>query len=67
MNNLFNESGKITRWPKKQVDKKSVIEFLAEKAPEYDRKWKKPKLPIKNKLNKDMYKNLKILDVLKKI
>ena len=31
MNNLFNESGKITRWPKKQADKKSVIEFLAEK------------------------------------
>ena len=31
MNNLFNESGKITRWPKKQADKKSVIEFFAEK------------------------------------
>ena len=31
MNNLFNESGKITRWPKKQADKKSVIEFLAAK------------------------------------
>ena len=43
------------------------IEFLADKAPEYDRKWKKTKLPIKNKLNKDIYKNLKIVDVLKKI
>ena len=43
------------------------IEFLSEKAPKYDRKWKKTKLPIKNKLNKDIYKNLKILDVLKKI
>ena len=43
------------------------IEFLADKAPEYDRKWKKTKLPIKNKLNKDIYKNLKIADVLKKI
>ena len=31
MNNLFNESGKITRWPKKQADKKSVLKFLAEK------------------------------------
>ena len=31
MNNLFNESGKIIRWSKKQADKKSVIEFLAEK------------------------------------
>ena len=43
------------------------IEFLADKAPEYDRKWKKTKLPIKNKFNKDIYKNLKIADVLKKI
>ena len=43
------------------------IEFLADKAPEYDRKWKKTKLPIKNILNKDIYKNLKIIDVLKKI
>ncbi len=43
------------------------IEFLADKSPEYDRKWKKTKLPIKNKINKDLYKNLKILDVLKKI
>ena len=43
------------------------IEFLADKAPEYDRKWKKTKLPTKTKLNKDLYKNLKILDVLKKI
>ena len=31
MNNLFNESGKINRWPKKQADKKSVLEFLAAK------------------------------------
>ena len=31
MNNLFNTYGKITRWPKKQADKKSVIEFLAAK------------------------------------
>ena len=31
MNNLFNAYGKITRWPKKNADKKSVIEFLAAK------------------------------------
>ena len=31
MNNLFNAYGKITRWPKKKADKKSVIEFLAAK------------------------------------
>jgi len=43
------------------------IEFLSDKAPEYDRKWKKTKLPIKNKLNKDIYKNLKIEDALIKI
>ncbi len=43
------------------------IEFLSDKAPEYDRKWKKTKLPIKNKLNKDVYKNLKIEEVLIKI
>ena len=43
------------------------IEFLSDKSPEYDRKWKKIKLPNKNKINKDLYKNLKILDVLKKI
>ena len=43
------------------------IEFLSDKAPEYNRKWKKTKLPVKNKINKDLYKNLKIADVLKKI
>ncbi len=43
------------------------IEFLADKAPQYDRKWKKTKLPNKKKINKDLYKNLKISEVLKKI
>ena len=43
------------------------IEFLSEKAPEYERKWKKSKLPKKNKLNKDLYKNLNLSDALKKI
>ena len=43
------------------------IKFLSDKAPEYDRKWKKTKLPIKNKLNKDVYKNLKIEDSLIRI
>ena len=65
--------GKTTKSNKIEIffNKKKVvevpIEFLADKAPEYDRKWKKTKLPIKNKLNKDIYKNLKIVDVLKKI
>ena len=43
------------------------IELLTNKAPEYNRKWKKTKLPTKNKFNKNDYKNLKISDVLKKI
>jgi len=43
------------------------IKYLADDAPEYERKWEKTKLPIKNKINKDLYKNLKIPDVLKKI
>jgi len=33
----------------------------------YDRKWKKAKLPKKNKIKKETYSNLKIKDVLKKI
>ena len=33
----------------------------------YDRKWKKSKLPKKNKINKETFNNLKIKDVLKKI
>ena len=33
----------------------------------YDRKWKKSKLPKKNKINKTSLKSLKIIEVLKKI
>ena len=33
----------------------------------YDRKWKKVKLPKKNKIKKEDLKNLKIIDVLKKV
>jgi len=65
--------GKTTKSNKIEIyfDKNKVVEipikFLSDKAPEYDRKWKKTKLPIKNKINKNLYKNLKIVDVLKKI
>ena len=65
--------GKTTNSKKIEIyfDAKKVadvsVELLADKAPEYDRKWKKTKLPVKNKLNKDLYKNLKISDVLKKV
>ena len=43
------------------------INILAENAPLYDRKWKKTKLPNKSKVNKNNFKNLKLIDTLKKI
>ena len=43
------------------------IDFLAENAPMYDRKWKKTKLPQKIKFKKDNFKSLKISDCLKKL
>ena len=46
---------------------KIPVNILVENAPMYDRKWKKSKLPKKNKIQKKDLKNLKILDVLRKI
>ena len=43
------------------------INTLVENSPMYDRKWKKAKLPKKNKIKKENLKNLKIIDVLKKV
>ncbi len=43
------------------------VNTLVENSPMYDRKWKKAKLPKKNKIKKENLKNLKIIDVLKKI
>ncbi len=43
------------------------INILVENSPLYDRKWKKAKLPKKNKIKKETYSKLKIKDVLKKI
>ena len=43
------------------------VNILVENSPMYDRKWKKSKLPKKNKIQKKDLKNLKILDVLRKI
>ena len=43
------------------------INILVENSPMYDRKWKKAKLPKKNKIKKENLNNLKIIDVLKKI
>ena len=46
---------------------KIPVNILVENSPMYDRKWKKTKLPKKNKIQKKDLKSLKILDVLKKI
>ena len=43
------------------------VNILVENSPMYDRKWKKSKLPKKNKIKKDLFKKIKIKDVLKKI
>jgi len=43
------------------------VNTLVENSPMYDRKWKKTKLPKKNKIKKETINNLKIIDVLKKI
>ena len=43
------------------------INTLVENSPMYDRKWKKAKLPQKNKIKKKDFKKLKVKDVLKKI
>jgi phosphoribosylformylglycinamidine synthase II len=43
------------------------VNTLVENSPMYDRKWKKSKLPKKNKIDKATLKSLKIKDTLKKI
>ncbi len=65
--------GKTTKSKKIELyfDEKKVadipINTLVENSPMYDRKWKKAKLPKKNKIKKDDIKHLKIIDILKKI
>ena len=55
---LFFDNEKVANIP---------IHTLVENSPLYDRKWKKSKLPKKNKIKKDALKKLKIKDILKKI
>ena len=55
---LFFDNEKVANIP---------VNTLVENFPMYDRKWKKTKLPKKNKIKKDVFNNLKIKDVLKKI
>ena len=69
----FAVIGKTTKSKKIELyfDGKQVADIpvntLVENSPMYDRKWKKVKLPKKNKIQKEDLKNLKIIDVLKKI
>ncbi len=46
---------------------KIPVNILVENSPMYDRKWKKSKLPKKNKIKNEVLNKLKIKDVLKKI
>jgi phosphoribosylformylglycinamidine synthase subunit PurL len=55
---LFFDNEQVTDIP---------VNILVENSPMYDRKWKKSKLPKKNKFKKEDLKNLKIVDVLKKV
>jgi len=43
------------------------VDILVENSPIYNRKWKKTKLPKKNKFKKEDFKNLKITNVLSKM
>ncbi len=69
----FAVIGKTTNSKKIQLyfDEEMVADIpvntLVENSPMYDRKWKKAKLPKKNKIKKEELKNFKIIDVLKKI
>ena len=69
----FAVIGKTTKSKKIELffDNEQVADIpvntLVENSPMYDRKWKKAKLPKKNKIKKEDLKNLKILDVLKKV
>jgi len=65
--------GKTTQSKKIELyfDNKKVADIpvntLVENSPMYDRKWKKSKLPKKNRIKKKDLNNLKIISVLKKI
>ncbi len=69
----FAVIGKTTKSKKIELyfDEEKVADIpvntLVENSPMYDRKWKKTKLPKKNRIKKEDTKHLKIIDVLKKI
>ena len=55
---LFFDNKKVANIP---------VNILVENSPMYDRKWKKAKLPKKNKNKKEIFNKLKVKDILKKI
>ncbi len=55
---LYFEDQKVANIP---------VNTLVENSPMYDRKWKKAKLPKKNKIKKQELKNLNLIDILKKV
>jgi len=69
----FAVIGKTTKSKKIELyfDKEKVADIpvntLVENSPMYDRKWKKAKLPKKIKIEKEKFKNLKVVNVLHKI
>jgi len=69
----FSVIGKTTKSKKIELyfDEKKVadipINTLVENSPMYDRKWKKAKLPKKIKIEKELFKTLKVANVLNKI
>jgi len=69
----FAVIGKTTNSKKIELyfnEKKIVdipVDILVENSPIYNRKWKKTKLPKKNKFKKEEFKNLKITNVLSKM
>ena len=69
----FAVIGQTTKSKKIELfyDKKKVTDIpvntLVENSPMYERKWKKTKLPKKIKIEKNQFKNLKIINVLNKI
>ncbi len=62
-----NNSKKIELFFNNEKVSDIPINILVENAPMYDRKWKKAKLPKKNKIKKINQKDMNIIDVLKKI
>jgi phosphoribosylformylglycinamidine synthase II len=69
----FAVIGKTTKSKKIELyfDKVKVTDIpvntLVENSPMYNRKWKKAKLPKKIKIEKEQFKNLKIVNVLNKV